>query len=138
MKERWEKLRWLLPLVIFVLGLGLSLLVRFAAEGMNSAAFRHGPLEVISPQTFVMVYLGAVATSTLNTNLVQDIRSAGGLVELVSMGEGSIPFYLPTCPYPALPILEILVAQMVSLALAKIQGFEAGQFIHISKVTATE
>lgn len=29
MKERWEKTRWFLPLVIFILGLGLSLVVRF-------------------------------------------------------------------------------------------------------------
>lgn len=135
---------------LFLLGRGFSMAAvctgaliikeaaRFAAEGMNSAAFRHGPLEIISPQTFVMVYQGEAATSTLNTKLAQDIRSAGGLVELVSMGSGLSPFYLPECPYPALLILEILAAQMVSLALAKIQGFEAGRFIHIKKVTTTE
>jgi hypothetical protein len=86
----------------------------------------------------VLVYLGAAATSALNAKLAQNILSAGGLVELVSMGVGSAPFHLPICPYPALPILEILAAQMVSLALAEIQGFGAGRFIHANKVTTVE
>jgi hypothetical protein len=54
------------------------------------------------------------------------------------MGEGSPPFHLPVSKNPALPILEILAAQMISLALAKIGGFEAGRFVHASKVTTTE
>lgn len=135
---------------LFLLGRGNSLAAactgaliikeaaRFGAEGMNSAAFRHGPLELISPHTFALVYLGAGATSTLNAKMAQDILAAGGLAEKVGMGEGSPPFHLPICPHPALPILEILPAQMLSLALAEILGIEAGRFIHASKVTATE
>jgi hypothetical protein len=34
--------------------------------------------------------------------------------------------------------LEILPAQMISLALARISGFEVGKFIHASKVTTVE
>jgi glucosamine--fructose-6-phosphate aminotransferase (isomerizing) len=111
---------------------------RFGAEGMNSAAFRHGPLELISPHTMALVYLGAGATATMNVKMAQDILAAGGLAEQVGMGGGSPPFHLPLCPLPALPILEILLAQMVSLALAEILGNEAGQFIHANKVTTTE
>jgi glucosamine--fructose-6-phosphate aminotransferase (isomerizing) len=135
---------------LFILGRGVSMAAacsgaliikeaaRFAAEGMNSAAFRHGPIEVISPRAFVMVYLGPAATSSLNVTLAQDIRSAGGSAEMVSMAPGPAPFSLPVCPDPALPILEILAAQMVSLALAELQGFEAGRFIHANKITITE
>jgi glucosamine--fructose-6-phosphate aminotransferase (isomerizing) len=111
---------------------------RFGAEGMNSAAFRHGPLELISPHTFALVYLGGGTTSTLNAKMAQDILAAGGQAQVVGMGEGTPPFHLPICPPPALPILEILAAQMISLALARISGFEAGRFIHASKVTTTE
>jgi glucosamine--fructose-6-phosphate aminotransferase (isomerizing) len=111
---------------------------RFGAEGMNSAAFRHGPLELISPHTMALVYLSAGATATMNVKMVQDILAAGGLAEQVGMGGGSPPFHLPLCPLPALPILEILLAQMVSLALAQISGFEAGKFIHANKVTTAE
>jgi len=111
---------------------------RFGAEGMNSAAFRHGPLELISPHTFALVYLGDEATSTLNGKIAQDIVAAGGLAEPVGMGKGPAPFHLPISPLSALPILEILPAQMLSLALAEILGIEAGRFLHASKVTTVE
>jgi glucosamine--fructose-6-phosphate aminotransferase (isomerizing) len=111
---------------------------RFAAEGMNCAAFRHGPLEVVSENTLVIVYRGAPATAGLNIKLAQDILDCGGLVDQVLMGEGSPPFNLPECSVAALPILEIQFAQMVSLALAELQDFEAGKFVHASKVTTRE
>ncbi len=111
---------------------------RFGAEGMNSAAFRHGPLELVSGSTLVMVYQGAATTAGLNAKLVQDILACGGVVDQVIMAVGSPPFNLPVCPLPALPIFEIQFAQMVSLALAELQGFEAGKFLHASKVTTVE
>jgi glucosamine--fructose-6-phosphate aminotransferase (isomerizing) len=111
---------------------------RFGAEGMNSAAFRHGPLELVSENTLVIVYQGAGTTAALNAKLAQDIMACGGLVDQVMLGEGSPPFNLPMVSLPALPILEIQFAQMVSLALAELQGFEAGKFLHASKVTSVE
>ncbi len=136
--------------LIFLLGRGDSLAAanagaliikeaaHVAAEGMSSASFRHGPLELISPHTFSLVYLGGSTTSSLNARLAQDIRSAGGQVETVSTEQGSPPFKLPLCVPAALPIMEILPAQLLSLALAKRQGIQAGSFVHISKVTTIE
>lgn len=135
---------------IFLLGRGSSMAAacagaliikeaaRYGAEGMNSAAFRHGPLELVSETTLVIVYQGADVTAELNVKLARDILSCGGVVDQVMMGAGSPPFNLPLCPPPALPIFEIQFAQMVSLALAELQGFEAGKFLHASKVTTTE
>lgn len=111
---------------------------RFGAEGMNSAAFRHGPLELISESTLVIVFQGAGKTAALNSKLARDILDCGGMVDQVMLGEDSPPFNLPACPLPALPILEIQFAQMVSLALAELQGFEAGRFLHANKVTTVE
>jgi glucosamine--fructose-6-phosphate aminotransferase (isomerizing) len=137
---------------LFLLGRGISLAAactgalvikeaaRFAAEGMNSAAFRHGPLELVSERTFALVYLGMPATATfgLNARLVDNIALAGGQAQAVGVGQGAIPFNLPACHPSALPILEILPAQMLSLALAQVQGIEAGKFVHASKVTRSE
>ncbi len=111
---------------------------RFGAEGMNSAAFRHGPIELVSENTLVIIYQGAQATAALNEKLSRDILDCGGLVDQVRMAWGPPPNNLPLCPSPALPIFEIQFAQMVSLALATLQGFEAGKFLHASKVTVTE
>jgi glucosamine--fructose-6-phosphate aminotransferase (isomerizing) len=110
----------------------------FGAEGMNSAAFRHGPLEVVSPRTMALVYQGRAACAPLNTRIAADITAAGGQAELVGMAVDSPPFQLPGCPEQALPIIEIMLAQMVSLALAQINGHEAGCFVHAQKVTNLE
>jgi glucosamine--fructose-6-phosphate aminotransferase (isomerizing) len=110
----------------------------FPAEGLSSAAFRHGPLEMTSPDHFVLVYAGAEATLELNARLVEDVQAAGGRAAFV--GESTTPgvFALPPVPEVARPLLEILPAQMVSLALAKLKGHEAGRFTWATKVTLTE
>ncbi len=110
----------------------------FPAEGMSSAAFRHGPLEMVSPQVFVLIYTGLSETAGLNRNLAQDVMAVGGMAEVVQTGAGEGPFDLPSCNPACLPILEILPAQMISLALAARQGFEPGRFAHIGKVTRIE
>ncbi len=110
----------------------------FPAEGMSCAAFRHGPLDMVSPQVFVLIYAGLGDTMELNRNLAQDVIGAGGRAKVVQAGAVESPFDLPACNPASLPILEILPAQMISLALAAIQGFEPGHFAHIGKVTRTE
>jgi glucosamine--fructose-6-phosphate aminotransferase (isomerizing) len=135
---------------LFLVGRGLSLAAagtgaliikeaaHFHAEGMSSAAFRHGPFEMVEPGVLVMIFKGAAATGELNIRLMQDINTAGGNSELVLTSDNPGPFYLPNGPEIIRPILEILPAQQVSLALAAIKGIEAGCFQRGSKVTVTE
>lgn len=111
---------------------------RFPTEGMSSAAFRHGPLEIVSPAVQAIVLAGAPQTLTLNRQLVTDIQAAGGQVALVQSAPGTDAFHLPECPLEMLPILEILPLQMGSLALAELQGFEPGRFRHATKVTSIQ
>ena len=110
----------------------------FHAEGMSSAAFRHGPFEMLSAETFVVVFSGDRKTRDLNHRLHADIRQANGRAELI--GESSSPdcFRLADCEPGARPILEILPAQMITLALAALAGREAGKFERAAKITATE
>jgi glutamine---fructose-6-phosphate transaminase (isomerizing) len=110
----------------------------FPAEGMSSAAFRHGPLDMASPQTFVLVYEGMEPTRALNRNLVADIQKAGGEAKLVEIAPGREVFHLPPVPAAGLPILEILPAQMLSVALARLHAHIPGRFTWGSKVTSTE
>ncbi len=110
----------------------------FPAEGMSSAAFRHGPFEMLSRQTFVLVFAGDPKTKQLNHRLGQHIRQKDGHAEIVG-GTGSNPAYrLPAVPISLLPILEILPVQMITLALAACRGREAGRFERASKVTTME
>lgn len=110
----------------------------FHAEGMSSAAFRHGPFEMLSAETFVVVFSGERRTRDLNHRLLADIQRANGRAELI--GESSSPgcFRLADCEPSARPILEILPAQMITLALAALAGREAGKFERATKITATE
>jgi glucosamine--fructose-6-phosphate aminotransferase (isomerizing) len=110
----------------------------FPAEGMSSAALRHGPLNMASPGVFVLVFEGTGAASPLNGSLVQELLAAGGKAALVRLGEGEGAFTLPFASSAGLPMLEILPAQMLSLACAQLTGWRAGEFGHTGKVTERE
>jgi glucosamine--fructose-6-phosphate aminotransferase (isomerizing) len=110
----------------------------FHAEGMSSAAFRHGPFEMLSDETFVTVFAGDKKTRDLNRGLVEDIRTQKGRAGLVSEEDGLAPWTLPAAPQSLQPILEILPAQMITLALAAQRGREAGRFDRASKITTKE
>jgi glutamine---fructose-6-phosphate transaminase (isomerizing) len=111
---------------------------RVHAEGMTSAALRHGPMEMAGDHVFALVYEGDANVDTLNRTLVADLVRAGA--RAASCGPSAVPdvFRLPNAPSVLRPLLEILPAQMISLALAAHAGIEAGRFLHASKVTATE
>jgi glucosamine--fructose-6-phosphate aminotransferase (isomerizing) len=111
---------------------------RFPAEGMSSAAFRHGPFEMLNSETVVVVFSGDSATTDLNQRLVQEIREHQGVAELASENVSSAAFCLPAAPHSIRPILEILPIQMITLALAVLAEREPGRFALASKVTTTE
>jgi glucosamine--fructose-6-phosphate aminotransferase (isomerizing) len=110
----------------------------FPADGLSSATFRHGPLEMASPEVFVLVYSGAPVTAELNARLADDVRAAGGQAALVHDSSTPGVFALPPVSEIARPLLELLPAQMISLALAQLKGHEAGHFGRATKVTTTE
>jgi glucosamine--fructose-6-phosphate aminotransferase (isomerizing) len=108
------------------------------AEGMSSASFRHGPLEMLSEETFVLVFAGDERTRDLNQRLLEDIREQHGQAELVAESVRFAPCRLPSAPESIQPILEILPVQMITLALAVQAGREPGRFELASKVTTKE
>jgi glucosamine--fructose-6-phosphate aminotransferase (isomerizing) len=108
------------------------------AEGMSSAAFRHGPLEMLSKETCVFVFEGDRRTRALNIELKEDIRRMGGRGELIGDNAELRSLRIPPVPNSVLPILEILPVEMITLALAAQAGIEAGRFTLGSKVTTRE
>jgi len=110
----------------------------FPAEGMSSAAFRHGPFEMLSPEVRVLVFAGDRLTSGLNAGLVRDIRSHRGRAELVAEGATRPALRLPVAAPGLRPVLEMLPVQMSTLALAASAGREAGRFALAAKVTTKE
>jgi len=110
----------------------------FHAEGMSSAAFRHGPFEMLSEDTFVVVFSGDHKTRELNDRLFKDIQAGGGRAELVGENARLNCFRLAESAASVRPILEVLPIQMITLALAALAGREAGRFERATKITTTE
>jgi glucosamine--fructose-6-phosphate aminotransferase (isomerizing) len=110
----------------------------FHAEGMSSAAFRHGPLEMLGPGMFVLVFAGEEKTRDLNIRLLQDILEQDDRAELVGELASTAAFQVPHLSPSLTPILEILPVQMVTLALAAQAGREPGRFELATKITTIE
>lgn len=132
---------------LFLLGRGVSLAAvgtgaliikestRFHAEGMSCPAFRHGPLEMVTPGLYALVFSGDPATEELNKTLARDIRSAGGRAAIVGEDAELSAFHLPSAPARLRSILEMLPVQMLTLAIAALAGREPGRFERATKIT---
>ena len=135
---------------LFLIGRGASLAAvgtgalivkeadHFQAEGMSSAAFRHGPFEMLGDETFVLVFSGDVRTKELNIRLFADILEQGGRAEMCGEEASSLAFRFPDAAAGIRPILEIMPVQMITLALAANAKREPGRFELATKVTITE
>jgi glucosamine--fructose-6-phosphate aminotransferase (isomerizing) len=110
----------------------------FHAEGMSSAAFRHGPMEMLQSQMRTVVFSGDLQTGDLNRQLIRDLTAKGGHCEEIGADSAFPALRLARSEPELRPILEILPVQMMTLALAALSGREAGRFQHATKITAVE
>ena len=108
------------------------------AEGMSSAAFRHGPMEMLQAHMRTVVFSGAAPTRELNWQLLRDLAEKGGACDEIGEEATYAPFRLPNVEALLRPLVEILPIQMMTLALAALASREAGRFEHATKITATE
>jgi glucosamine--fructose-6-phosphate aminotransferase (isomerizing) len=132
---------------LFLLGRGASLAAvgtgalilkestRFHAEGMSSPAFRHGPLEMVSPGLFAVVFSGIPLPPCLTICSPAISVPLAVAPRLVGADSDVSAFRLPATATRLLPILEMLPVQMLSLALAVLAGREPGRFKRATKVT---
>jgi len=119
-------------------GMMMKEAAHFHAEGMGSAAFRHGPFEMLDKDCCVVVLAGDAHVEPLHKKLVEDVRETGAKAVLVGATAESAEFRLPDLNSETRPIAEMIPLQMVSLALAAIGGREPGKFERIGKVTTSE
>jgi glucosamine--fructose-6-phosphate aminotransferase (isomerizing) len=136
--------------VVFYVGRGASLAAARSAglvtkesthrpsEGMSSAAFRHGPIEMLDRDVFLLAFAGDPRTRGLNEALVADVRAAGARAFLAADDAPEPALRLPAVGDLARPVVELLPVEMVTLAMAALDGREAGRFERATKVTATE
>ena len=111
---------------------------RIHAEGMSSAAFRHGPMEMLRRDMAAIVFAGDEYTRELNRRLVQDLIASDLRCNEIGPHAALTPFRLLECDPLLQPVLEILPVQMMTLALAGRAGREAGRLQRASKITTKE
>ena len=110
----------------------------FHAEGMSSAAFRHGPFEMLKAGIFVGVFGGDEKTRKLNDGLLRDVARTPAKSALFAPDADIAACRVPEAPEAARAIVEILPVQIITLALAAMAGREPGKFDRATKVTAVE
>ncbi|MGB7413049.1 MAG: SIS domain-containing protein [Thermosynechococcaceae cyanobacterium] len=123
-------------------GLILKEAVRLPAEGFSGGRFRHGPMELLSPQVGCIVFTTPGKTLELSQRLAIDIAERGG--QLVTIGD-AISSAKPHAhlPLPAVdealsPIVEILGPQLLAAKLAEQKGLTPGEFRWSGKIVHTE
>ena len=121
-----------------------SLILKEAAkviiEGLSVALFRHGPLELADEDLTVLMLAGDSRTAEINRGLAQDVIRFGGQVYWIgSQPEETLTaLRLPQVGELALPLLEILPLQLLTIALGELTGVQPGIFRNIGKVTQSE
>lgn len=110
----------------------------FHAEGMSSAAFRHGPFEMLRAGIFVGVFAGEQKTRALNEGLLRDLAATQARAVMFAPDAEQASCRFPQAPEALRPIVEMLPVQMMTLALASLANREAGKFERATKVTVVE
>ncbi len=109
-------------------------------EGMNSADFRHGPLELVDKDFTVLIFEGSEKTAKINYDLAKEVVNLKGKAFWISPRiDDSLPtIQIPLVQEDVLPLVEILPLQLLSILMANRNGFIPGQFRFIGKVTEKE
>lgn len=114
---------------------------RLLAEGFSGGQFRHGPMEMLSPQVGVLLFTAPGPTWRLHERLAQDLADRSE--HLVCIGQvvndaGGIHLPLPDCDPFLRPALEIVAVQLLAANFAEQAGITPGQFRWSGKVIQEE
>ncbi len=115
---------------------------RFPAEAMESAQFRHGPLELAGRDAAVVLMATEATTRDIDLRLATDLAGAGvavlhigsetaGVHGIESIAIGALDRLL-------MPAAAIVPVQLLAWRLAIDRGFEPGTYRRASKVTRHE
>lgn len=110
---------------------------RIPAEGFSAADLRHGPIAVIEPGFPVLALHAEGPARADMCELVDDLRGRGAEVAVVSDQDGATLPLPPGLPEALAPIVAVVRAQQLALALARRRGLDPDAPEGLSKVTIT-
>ena len=111
---------------------------KFLAVPYQAGEFRHGPMELASPDLTVLLLAGASETRDLNLRLFRDLRGYNVNAFWVGTGTNERQIELPEVPELGLPLIEMLPIQLLSIHFARQIGVEPGHFFRTGKITLSE
>jgi glucosamine--fructose-6-phosphate aminotransferase (isomerizing) len=120
-------------------GLLLKETAKVPAEGMSSAQFRHGPLEISGPGHRAIVCAAPGPTLALDQKLALELQAHGSRVLLI--GSPAANANIETIPLPETGytnLYALIPLQLLARELAIRQGIAPGAFRFIGKVTTDE
>jgi glucosamine--fructose-6-phosphate aminotransferase (isomerizing) len=115
-----------------------------AVESLQTAQFRHGPLELAGPGLAVAVIATEPETSTLDLGLADELAATGAAVLVIELdiAASSSPaverIEIGTLDRAVAPAVSILPLQLLAWRLAAIRGRAPGSYQRASKVTTHE
>lgn len=139
-----------LPKRLVLLGRGVSLAAaytgalilgeaaKYSAVPYQAGEFRHGPLELATPDLSAWIFAGPPETRALNQRLLSDLRSYQSEAFWVGTESQEWQIEIPEVPAFGMPLVEILPVQLLSIHLAQQIGVEPGKFFRSGKVTLSE
>jgi glutamine---fructose-6-phosphate transaminase (isomerizing) len=115
---------------------------RFPAESLQTAQFRHGPLELAGPELAAVVFASERRTHGLDLGLAAELVQAGAAV-LVIGPDGAAPAGATGIATGEVAggisaAVSIVPVQLLSWALARSRGLAPGTYTIASKVTTHE
>jgi glucosamine--fructose-6-phosphate aminotransferase (isomerizing) len=116
--------------------------VGMPVESLQTAQFRHGPLELAGPDLAAIVLATEAETGELDRSLGTDLARLGAAVLLVTTGDSAPAgaMSIPIGPLDRLlsPAAAVVPAQLLAWRLSVDRGRTPGSYIHASKVTTRE
>jgi len=159
-RTAWEPCRRLAPALadkeyLYYLGYGISFgaaleaalkmkeITYIPCEGMYSSEFKHGPLAIIKPGDWVL-FLSTVEDAHMTLSHINEVSCRSGRIctiappdpSLVLNSDEFIP--LPSPNRFLAPVLEVVVAQLISYAVSQVKGINPDQPRNISKTLTVD
>lgn len=110
---------------------------RITAEGFSAADLRHGPIAVVEPGYPVLALRAPGPAFADMADLVDDLRHRGADVALISEEDGAALPLPRGLPEGLAPIVAVVRAQQLALALARRRGLDPDAPEGLAKVTVT-
>jgi glucosamine--fructose-6-phosphate aminotransferase (isomerizing) len=113
--------------------------VGMPVESLQTAQFRHGPLEIAGPQMAAMVFATEPETRELDLGIAEELRALGTAVWTITAGVAAAGATdLGALDRLLAPAAAIVPAQLLAWRLAILAGREPGAYVHAAKVTTRE